>query len=146
MDRAVLYRHSQASPPLVWILACCWWIPVALLLAANDLGRAPYVLGMFPVVALIYVSFLRLTVTVDCDEALLAYTFGWPRRRIDRGRIISAVPYRIPWWYGWGIRRTPKGWIWNVWGRDAVLVTLTGGGFLIGTDDPDGLAAALTLR
>ena len=102
-------------------------------------------LGLFPALTLIYVGFLRLTVIVDCDEVRLAYTFGWPRRRIDRARIRSAVPQRIPWWYGWGIRRTPKGWMWNAWGRDAVLVSLADRGFLVGTDDPDGLAAALTL-
>ena len=145
MDRTVLYRHSQAGPPAMWILVCCWWIPVALLTGVNDLGRAPYLLGLFPALTLIYVGFLRLTVIVDCDEVLLAYTFGWPRRRIDRARIRSAVPQRIPLWCGWGIRRTPKGWMWSVWGRDAVRVTLTEREFLIGTNDPDGLAAALTL-
>ena len=142
----LLYRHTQTSPPVIWILACCWWIPVALLSAGNDFGIVPYLLGIFMTVTVIYVSFLRLTVMVTRAELVLAYTFGWPRRRIERGRTISAVPYRIPWWYGWGIRRTPRGWMWNVWGRDAVLVTLTGGGeFLIGTDDPEGLVAALSL-
>ena len=128
MDRAVLYRHSQAGPPVIWIVVCCWWIPVALLMAVNDAARAPYLVGLFPVLSLIYVGFLRLTVTVTGAEILLAYTFGWPRRRIDRSRVISAVPERIPLWYGWGIRRTPKGWMWNVWGRDAVRITITDGG------------------
>ncbi|MDE0139789.1 MAG: hypothetical protein OXM57_03755 [bacterium] len=146
MDHAVLYQHSQASPPAMWVLVCCWWIPVALLSGVNDPGRTPYLLGLFPVLSLIYVGFLRLTVTVSGAEILLAYTFGRPRRRIDRGRVISAVPERIPLWYGWGIRRTPRGWMWNVWGRDAVRVTLTDREFLIGTDDPDGLVAALTPR
>lgn len=123
---------------------CCWWIPVVLLSSVNDPERAPYLAGLFPVLSLVYLGFLRLTVTVSGAEILLAYTFGWPRRRIDRDRVISAVPERIPLWYGWGIRRTPKGWMWNVWGRDAVRVTLTEKEFLIGTDDPDGLAAALT--
>ena len=144
MDSAVLYGHSQAGPPLIWIVVCCWWIPVALLSSVNDPERAPYLAGLFPVLSLIYLGFLRLTVTVSAADVLLAYTFGWPRRRIDRDRVISAVPERIPLWYGWGIRRTPKGWMWNVWGRDAVRVTLTEKEFLIGTDDPDGLVAALT--
>lgn len=146
MDGAILYQHSQAGPPVIWIVVCCWWIPVALLSAANDPGRAPYLVGLFPVLSLIYVGFLRLTVTVSRAEILLAYTFGRPRRRIDRGRLISAVPERIPLWYGWGIRRTPKGWMWNVWGRDAVLISLTDGGFLVGTDDLERLVAALSLR
>ena len=103
-------------------------------------------LGLFIVLAVIYTGFLRLTVIVTRPEVRLAYTFGWPRRRIDRARIVSSVPYRIPWWYGWGIRKTPKGWMWNVWGRSTVLVTLTDRQFLVGTDDPEGLAAALDLR
>ncbi len=146
MDGAVLYQHSQAGPPLIWIVVCCWWIPLALPWAVTDPGRTPYLLGLFPALSLIYVGFLRLQVTVSGADILLAYTFGWPRRRIDRGGVISAVPERIPLWYGWGIRRTPKGWMWNVWGRDAVRVTLTEKEFLIGTDDPGGLVAALTLR
>ena len=143
MDRVVLYQHSQAAPPAVWILLCCWWIPVLLLPARNDLGRVLPMLGLFIVLAVVYTGFLRLTVIVTRPEVRLAYTFGRPRRRIDRARIVSAVPYRIPWWYGWGIRKTPKGWMWNVWGRSTVLVTLTDRQFLVGTDDPEGLAATL---
>lgn len=146
MDCPALYRHSQASPPAVWLVACCWWIPVALLSAGHDPEAAPYVLGILVAATVVYVSFLRLTVIVTHAEIRLAYTFGWPRRRIDRGRVVSAVPHRIPWWHGWGIRRTPKGWMWNAWGRNAVLLTLTDREFLIGTDDAGGLAAALALH
>lgn len=103
-------------------------------------------LGLFIVLAVVYTGFLRLTVIVTRPEIRLAYTFGWPRRRIDRARIVSALPFRIPWWYGWGIRKTPKGWMWNVWGRSTVLVTLTDRQFLVGTDDSEGLAAALDIR
>ena len=146
MDDPVLYEHSQAGPPAAWILLCCWWIPVVLIPARNDPGRVLPFLGFFILLSVVYAGFLRLTVTVTRSEIFLAYTFGWPRRRIDRGRITSAVPHRIPWWYGFGIRRTPKGWMWNVWGLSTVLVTLTDREFLIGTDDPEGLATALALR
>lgn len=143
MDHPVLYQHSQSWPPAFAILLCCWWIPVVLGPARDDIGRVLPVLGLLLVVTMLYVGFLRLSVTVTHAEVHLAYTLGRPRRRIDRGRIISAVPHRIPWWYGFGIRRTPKGWMWNVWGRNTVLITLTDSQFLIGTDDPEGLSAAL---
>ena len=43
-----------------------------------------------------------------------------------------------------GIRFTPKGWLWSIWGFRTVLLTLSNGKhFLIGTDDPEALAAAL---
>ena len=55
-----------------------------------------------------------LMVSVTASQVELAYSFGWPRKRIERSEIVSASPHRIPWWYGVGIRATPKGWMWNV--------------------------------
>ena len=52
---------------------------------------------------------------------------------------------RNKWIYGWGIRRLPGGWMYNVWGLDAIELDLVSGKrFRIGTDDPDGLLAAIT--
>ncbi len=36
-------------------------------------------------------------VTVTPVEVELAYTLGWPRKTIERARIVSAEPLRIPW-------------------------------------------------
>ncbi len=56
-------------------------------------------------------------------------------------------PVRNSWWYGWGVRKVPGGWMYNVWGYDAIELELASGKvFRIGTDDPDGLLAALTER
>ena len=57
---------------------------------------------------------------------------------------MSAVPHRIPWWYGVGTRAIPEGGMWSASGLDTVLLTFTNGTrFLIWRDDSDGLAAAL---
>ena len=58
--------------------------------------------------------------------------------------IVACKPIRIRWWYGWGIHLTPYGWLYNVSGLDAVAMTLRNGRkFALGTDDPQGLAAAI---
>jgi hypothetical protein len=46
---------------------------------------------------------------------------------------------------GWGIHLSFRGgWIWNIWGRDCVVVHWRNGGmFQIGTDDAENLARFL---
>ena len=49
-----------------------------------------------------------------------------------------------PWYYGWGIRFTPRGWLFNVSGFSAIELQMKSGKrYRIGTDDPDNLAKAL---
>jgi hypothetical protein len=69
------------------------------------------------------------------------------RKHIARGDIASVAAVRNPWWYGFGIHRTPRGWLYNVGGLDAVEIALVGGRTLrIGTDEPAALTAALGRR
>ncbi len=49
-----------------------------------------------------------------------------------------------PWYYGWGIRLTPHGWLYNVSGSYAVEIkTKTGKKYRIGTDVPNELEKAI---
>ena len=66
------------------------------------------------------------------------------RRRFAIEEIQRVQPLRTRWWYGWGIRLTPHGWLFNVSGFDAVKIELGNGKkYLIGTDEPKKLAAAI---
>ena len=49
---------------------------------------------------------------------------------------------------GWGIHMSIRGgWVWNLWGRDCLVVRFKKGGTLrIGTDDAENLAALLRKR
>lgn len=65
--------------------------------------------------------------------------------RIPRADIDSARPVRNSWLNGFGIRMRPGFRLYNVSGLDAVELRLkTGDIRRIGTDDPNGLATALT--
>jgi hypothetical protein len=45
---------------------------------------------------------------------------------------------------GWGIHYSIRGgWVWNLWGRDCVVVHLKKGMLRIGTDDAENLAGFL---
>jgi len=54
---------------------------------------------------------------------------------------------RNHWYYGFGIRKVPNGWMYNVSGLDAVELHLTSGKvFRIGTDDVDQLFGVLSIQ
>ena len=93
---------------------------------------------------LLYFLFRSLRVTVDEHAVHLRFGSGWPRRSIPMTRIISQRPVRNRWWYGFGIRLTPHGWLWNLDGLDAVEVGFRESGtFRIGTRDPERLSEAI---
>ena len=51
---------------------------------------------------------------------------------------------RNSWWYGWGLRKVPGGWMFNNAGYGAVELRLASGRvFRIGTDEPDAVLSAI---
>lgn len=140
-----LYQRTQYAKATLMVLLLFGWLPIVLLFGVRGAGGSLRFLVLpAALMAVFFFGFRSLMVTVTTTEVELAYTAGWPTKTIERASIVSAEPLRIPWWYGVGIRRTPNGWMWSVWGFDTVLLNLSDGRhFLIGTDDPEGLSAAL---
>lgn len=142
----VIYRRTQtlrlditASLYFGWLL-----VVIAFVGWRAFVDIVPRLVIPLAVLSILFFGFRSLMVSVTRSHVELAYTSGWPRKRIERAEIVAVEPLRIPWWYGIGIRATPKGWMWSIWGFDTVLLTLANGkGFLVGTDDPEGLVAAL---
>jgi hypothetical protein len=97
---------------------------------------------------LIIVCVLFGAMTIEINDRLLKVVFGIGIIRktvalqdIDRCSIVE-----IPWYYGWGIRLTPCGWLYRLSGSKGVLVTMkTGKQFQIGLMDPLPLQQAVTV-
>ena len=144
MEGMAIYRRTQYTNTAVMVPLYYGWLVVVLVVGFGDLPTLlPVLVVPALLVSVLFFGFRSLMVSVTPAEVDLAYSFGWPRKTIQRARIVSAEPLRIPWWYGAGIRGTPKGWMWSIWGLDTVLLNLSDGrGFLIGTDDPESLVAA----
>ena len=88
--------------------------------------------------------FWGLTVEVNKDVVRLYFGFGIIHRSILREHIAMVTQVRNRWWWGFGIRWTPHGWMWNISGLDAVELTYHNGKkFRIGTDEPAALLEAL---
>jgi hypothetical protein len=144
----VQYRHVQVGWPVILGVAGSFALFLGIVVGVS--GRDPAVL-LHPIVAvplvflaLITAVFGVLRTEIRDDAFLVAFGPGRPRRVTPLERIRSVRVVRNHWLYGWGIRITPHGWLWNASGLDAVEIELEGGKrFRVGTDDPRGLAEAL---
>jgi hypothetical protein len=141
VSEAPSYRHTQVGWTLLAVLACGAGIVAFAASRTGWSGPALPVLGFLGVVAAL---FCTLTVVVRGGGVMIYFGPGLIRRRFERSEIVRVEQVRNPWHYGWGIRFTPFGWLFNVSGLDAVEIGLdTGKAVRIGTDEPAALAAAI---
>ena len=140
------YRHLQrgyfALPTLALFIGIIVFVTVV---AGTDALGAMIALAVFLVVMLgVLINFSQLEVTVDHQQVTAKFGLGRPRKTIELDNVIAARVVRNRWIHGWGIRKIKNGWMYNVWGMDAVELELASGKvFRIGTDDPSGLVSAL---
>lgn len=145
-QRTVLYHHTQRG----------YFVAIALGLAtatqAGSLARAlrehkprawVYVLVIGASAALAC-AFSSLTTEITHDSLSVAFRRGFLRRSVRLEAIRRVEQVVVPWYWGWGLRLTPKGWLYRVQGREAVRVELVREtSILIGTNEPGRLAATI---
>lgn len=133
------YKHTQTG----WVtLAACVAVLILFELLPTPPAARQFVWPIIVLVILLIAS-LMATLTVEVDDSLVRIKFGVGliRKSFRLEEIASAQPVRNRWWWGWGIRLYPGGWLYNVSGLDAVeLVMKNGKRFRIGTDEPQALA------
>ena len=142
------YRHTQTGYTAFLVAIFLLAIVVIVATATDEEPLAAVIVGIVAALVLLIVFvFNRLTTTVSGGAVKVAFGAGWPRRTIDVLDIAGFTRVRNKWYYGWGIRLVPGGWMYNVWGLDAVEIEMKSGKkFRIGTDEPDDLIAALALH
>jgi hypothetical protein len=140
------YRHTQIG----WVSMAALGIGLLLMLTVfGGMTRLQIPMAAFVVLIAVFslclLVFCALTTEVDGEEFRARFgVLGWPGKRVELGEIAAAVPVRLSWPTGWGIRITTRGWLFNVSGRGAVIVGLNNGKqFLVGSDEPARLADAI---
>ena len=135
------YHHTQFGTVIV----------VSLLLSAVLFAGLGMMTGLTPLavigpalMAMFLALFYALTVEIDTTHLSFRFGIGLIRKRIPLAEIVAIQPVRNSWWYGWGIHRTPHGWLYNVSGGEGVEIALASGErFRLGTDEPQKLAQVL---
>jgi hypothetical protein len=143
------YEHRQplarwASVAMAAVLALFLYLPFAF---PNDpvvpwlpAACAAVIIGSWWMVS-------ALITRVDATGVSWSFTWGWPGGRVPFSQIARVERTDLNMleegsaglhWTIW------HGWLWNVAGAQAVEIFMTGGGRVtIGTDDPQGLVAAI---
>lgn len=140
-----VYEHTQRGTLIRWALGVSF-VAFLLLRVFMDapLSGPDAIVGL--VLALIATALIlmhSLTVSVDGEKVTAYMGPGIIRRSVALEDIRSIRRVKSPWYYGWGLRITAGGPLWRVSGFDAVALELPKSSWLIGTDDPGGLLAAL---
>ena len=138
------YQHTQKGFVILNVFALAG---VSVVLIQYLTGNTVYGVTAIILTGLAVVGWLfsSLTITVTPEKLVWHFGPGWWHHSLDRSEIISAKPVRTKWWYGFGIRRVPGGWLYNVSGLDAVAVERKDGKtVLIGTDQPEELVGAIS--
>jgi hypothetical protein len=135
------YRHTQVGTLVIIPVG----IAVIVLIAAIVRGGAHPIAVAVAVVLLLCISmFHSLTVEVTDKAIRVRFGMGPFGKSFAPSAIQQAKAVRNPWYYGWGIRWFPRGWLFNVSGLDAVeLVMRDRRVYRIGTDQPEELLIAI---
>ena len=141
-----LYRHRQLGKIVLATVGAGIGLILALafLVPAKEPAPTSLIAATAGLLAAAMLLFGVLTVEVTAEEVVVSFGVGLVKKRFRVRDIRGARRVRTRWYYGWGIRRTPTGWMFNVSGLDAGEIELVNGRrFRIGTDDPERLLAAI---
>src|SRR5580765_1980730 len=136
------YEHRQTG---FWIIYAIG-LPALIILAVIVFSPATRPALFLPLVVLILSALLfwKLTIKIDNETLRASFGLGLIHKTVPIANIVACEPIRIRWWWGWGIHLTPYGWLYNVSGWDAVVITLRNGRrFCLGTDEPEALLKAI---
>lgn len=141
MPTAARYRRRQIGVGTNLGLAA---VLLVVLFVAATTGVLWITVPLLLLFAALLAIFWSLTVEVTTDRVSCWYGSGWPRRDFAAREIRSAETVRNRWYYGFGVRLTPHGWMFNLSGLDAVELELASGDrFRIGTPEPERLVLAI---
>ncbi len=135
------YEHTQVGYLIIVVMAA---VMVLIGVVLANAGINWIAIGVLVVIAIALVLFSSLTVVIWEEELEARFGPGPIRKRFKLNEIESCQVVKNHWFYGWGIRLTPHGVLYNVSGFDAVEIKLrTGKKFRIGTDVPQELEKAI---
>lgn len=136
-----VYQHTQVGTILLISYSA-----VILFLGIITIVTDFHPIPLAGLIIMLIVLGLFATLTVKVGDRRMEIQFGLGL--IRKGFLLKDIEtYRVvqnPWYYGWGIRFTPRGWLFSVSGFRAIELQMKSGKiYRIGTDEPDKLAKVL---
>lgn len=135
------YQHRQVGHLIIVALTVALLL-IAALMAINGFNWIAF--AVLIILGASLVLFASLTVVLWEDLLEIRFGPGVIRKKFHLKDIESCQVVKNPWYYGWGIRLTPHGWLYNVSGPYALEIRMkTSRKYRIGTDVPHELEEAV---
>lgn len=135
------YHHTQIGYFVIISLAIAWLFCLLFMVFVGFYWITFATLALFSICLALFAT---LTVDINADLLEIRFGPGVIRKKFPLNDIESCQVVRNPWYYGWGIRLTPHGWLYNVSGFYAVEIKMRDGKkFRIGTDAPNELEKSI---
>lgn len=136
-----LYSHKQFG---TFVVFACGAAILAMLVFMGPATAHPAMVLVLGVLAAVAVMFSSLTVEIRSSSLVFWFGPGLLRKTVPLADIASVEAVRNPWYWGIGLRVTPRGMLYSVSGLSAVEIARHDGGrFRLGTDEPERLERAL---
>jgi hypothetical protein len=143
------YKKSQIGWVIIGLM-----IPVIIflyLLYLFQWGDHPLPLVPFVLITILFLTiialFYKLTVEVDKSHLKVIYGIGWIKIKLNIDEILDTQIIKTPWYYGLGIRLTPRGMLYNIHGLKAVEIKYISNkknkSVMVGTPEPEKLKRVL---
>jgi hypothetical protein len=138
------YKHTQFGgwTLLLLLLLGVLIAPIAISLWAE--GWIVVTLVMTAGLLLIVVLFYALTVEISAGVLSFWFGIGVIRKSYQLEEIDTIMEVKSPWYYGWGVKSIPGGWLYAIWpGTQLEIVLKSGKMFRLGSDQPQDLKQAI---
>ena len=142
----MVYQHTQTGLLTRRLLQAISVITLGsgIIVALRSAAKSLPLLASSAIVFACAILFDSLTVRVSNDLVEIRFGIGIIRKQFHVDNIKTASIVKNKWYYGWGIRLTSHGWLYNVSGLDAVEILMHNGKqYRIGTDQPNRLQSAI---
>jgi hypothetical protein len=140
------FRHTQVGTLTIVIIAVVAVLTAFALYAASKAAEGHEVtvvklttLAVAGVFVFVLASFYAFTIQIVDGELRFWFGLGVARRSVPIEEIRSVEIVRNPWYYFWGIKLIPGGWLYSIapGGRAIELVLEDGKKIRLGTDRPE---------
>lgn len=113
----------------------------------DELFHISQYLTLMAVLAIVVILFYKFVISIDDKTIQLSYGIGIISTKIRPENIHGLSKVKVPFYFGLGIRFTPKGVLYNIKNNDAILMKYSEGGknktIMIGSDQCEKLIEAI---
>ena len=131
----LLYRHKQTGYVVIGALSAGF---IVMVVVVFKTAFNPIAVMISIVLAICLYLFHSLTIEINDQHLTFFFSHGFLKKKIPIAEIEKSEIVTNRWYYGWGVRLTQDGWLYNVSGLKAVEIKRKNGKTLrIGSDEPE---------